>query len=120
MQGGEFARLQDRLARPIADDKVVLLSISFDPARDGPEQLAAYQQRSGSRGAGWIAARPATPAALDALMRAFGVTAIPDGLGGFVHNAAIAVVDPEGRLVAIMDWDAPADAARYVLRGMPQ
>jgi protein SCO1/2 len=120
VQGGEFARLQDRLARPIADDKVVLLSISFDPVRDGPEQLAAYQQRSGSRGAGWIAARPATPAALDALMRAFGVTVIPDGLGGFVHNAAIAVVDPEGRLVAIMDWDAPADAARYVLRGMPQ
>jgi protein SCO1/2 len=120
VQGGEFARLQDRLARPIADDKVVLLSISFDPVRDGPEQLAAYQQRSGSRGAGWIAARPATPAALDALMRAFGVTVIPDGLGGFVHNAAIAVVDPEGRLVAIMDWDAPADAARYVLQGMPQ
>jgi protein SCO1/2 len=53
-------------------------------------------------------------------MRAFGVTVIPDGLGGFVHNAAIAVVDPEGRLVAIMDWDAPADAARYVLQGMPQ
>lgn len=120
IQGSEFARLQDRLARAIADDKVVLLSISFDPARDGPEQLAAYQQRSGSRGTGWIAARPATPAALAALEQAFGVTVIPDGLGGYVHNAAIAVVDPEGRLVAIMDWDAPADAARYVLQGMPQ
>lgn len=120
VQGGEFARLQDRLAGPIADGKVVLLSISFDPARDGPEQLAAYQRRSGSRGAGWIAARPATPAALDALMRAFGVTAITDGLGGYVHNAAIAVVDPGGRLVAITDWNAPGEAARHVLQGMSQ
>lgn len=118
VQGSEFARLQDRLATPIAAGKVVLLSISFDPGHDGPEQLAAYQQRSGSRGVGWIAARPTSPAALDALMQAFGVTVIDDGLGGYEHNAAIGVVDPAGRLVAIMDWDAPGEAARYVLQGL--
>lgn len=118
VQGSEFARLQDRLATPIATGKVVLLSISFDPEHDGPEQLAAYQQRSGSRGVGWIAARPTSPAARDALMQAFGVTVIDDGLGGYEHNAAIGVVDPAGRLVAIMDWDAPGDAARYVLQGL--
>ncbi len=118
VQGSEFARLQDRLAGPIARGQVVLLSVSFDPAHDGPEQLRAYQQRSGDRGAGWIAARPADAADLDALMRVFGVTAIPDGPGGYVHNAAIAVVDPQGRLVAITDWDAPGDAERYVRRGL--
>lgn len=118
VQGSEFARLQDRLATPIATGKVVLLSISFDPEHDGPEQLAAYQQRSGSRGVGWIAARPISPAARNALMQAFGVTVIDDGLGGYEHNAAIGVVDPAGRLVAIMDWDAPGDAARYVLQGL--
>jgi protein SCO1/2 len=118
VQGSEFARLQDRLAKPIAAGKVLLLSISFDPGRDGPDQLAAYQRRSGSRDAGWIAARPMDPAARDALLRAFGVTVIDDGLGGYEHNAAIGVVDPAGRLVAIMDWDAPGDAARYVLQGM--
>lgn len=117
VQGTEFARLQDRLAGPIADGKVVLLSISFDPSRDGPAQLAAYQHRSGDRGAGWIAARPARAADLAALGRVFGVTVIPDGLGGYVHNAAIAVVDPRGCLVAITDWDAPGEAAGYVLRG---
>lgn len=116
VQGTEFARLQDRLAVPIADGKVVLLSISFDPVHDGPEQLAAYQRRSGDRGAGWIAARPESETGLAALKQLFGVTAIPDGLGGYVHNSAIAVVDPRGRLVAITDWDAPADAAKYVLR----
>lgn len=114
VQGSEFARLQRGLAGPIGEGKVTLLSISFDPARDGPEQLAAYQQRSGDQGTGWIAARPADTPGLAALMRVFGVTAIPDGLGGYVHNAAIAVVDPEGRLVAIEDWDDPGAAERYV------
>lgn len=114
IQGGEFARLQDRLAAPIKAGKVTLLSISFDPKHDGPAQLAAYQRRNNDRGAGWIAARPQTSADLAALMRTFGVTAISDGIGGYVHNAAIAVVDPRGRLVAIVDWDAAATAAGFV------
>lgn len=115
-QGSEFARLQERLAGPIANGKVLLVSISFDPSHDGPAQLAAYQQHSGIHGAGWIAARPTNTAGLDALMRVFGVTAIPDGLGGYLHNSAINVVDPRGRLVAITNWDSPKEAVRYVLR----
>lgn len=118
VQGSQFAQLQQRLAKPIAEGRVALLSISFDPAHDGPARLAAYQQRSRDRGAGWIAARTTDTADLGALMRIFGVTAVPDGLGGFVHNAAIAVVDPHGRLVAITDWDTPDEAERYVLRGL--
>lgn len=117
VQGSEFARLQDQLAGPVAHGKVALVSISFDPAHDGPQQLADYQRRSGARSAGWIAARPVTPSDLAALKRVFGVTAIPDGLGGYVHNAAIAVVDPRGQLVAITDWDAPREAVRYVMAG---
>lgn len=116
--GSEFARLQERLAGPIADGRVALLSISFDPAHDDPEALAAYQARSRDRGAGWIAARPTSAGSLDALMRTLGVTAIPDGMGGYIHNAAIAVVDPAGRVVAIMDWDAAGEAEQYVRRGL--
>jgi protein SCO1/2 len=120
VQGSEFARMQGRLATPIADGKVALLSISFDPSRDGPAELAAYQQRSGDSGVGWIAARPVNPADLGKLMRVFGVTAVPDGLGGYIHNAAIAVVNPAGQLVAITDRNTPRDAERYVLRGLAQ
>lgn len=120
VQGNEFARLQGRLAVPIAQNRAVLLSVSFDPSHDGPVQLAAYQQRSGDRGAGWIAARPTNAADLASLLQVFGVTAVPDNFGGYVHNAAIAVVDPAGRLVAIVDWNAPAEAERYVLRGLAQ
>lgn len=114
VQGSEFARLQRQLADPIAAGRVVLLSVSFDPARDDPAALARYQASHGADRTGWIAARPLDESALAALLRVFGVVAVPDGQGGFVHNAAIAVVDPAGRLVAIMDWDDPAAAARYV------
>lgn len=116
VQGGEFARLQQQLADPIAAGKVALLSVSFDLAHDDPAALAGYQRSHGDHGAGWIAARPLNHAELATLMHVFGVIAVPDGLGGFVHNAAIAVVDPEGRLVAILDWDDPGGAAGYVAR----
>ncbi|MCC7183449.1 MAG: SCO family protein [Rhodocyclaceae bacterium] len=114
VQGSEFARLQDRLAPLIRSGKVALLSISFDREHDGPAELAAYQQRARDRGDGWIAARPASEHELRVLLRTFGVTTIADGMGGYVHNAAIAVIDPRGRLVAIVDWNAPAEAERYV------
>lgn len=116
VQGGQFADLQHGvLAGPIAAGRVGLLSVSFDP-RDKPAQLADYQRRFGDRSTGWIAARPVDKADRVALMHVFGVTAVPDGLGGYVHNSAINVVNPEGRLVAILDWDDPHAAARYVMQ----
>lgn len=118
VQGSEFARLQQELAAPIAADKVALLSISFDPARDDPAALADYQRRHGDRGAGWIAVRPVDQAGLAELLHRFGVVAVPDGIGGFVHNAAIAVVDPAGRIVAILDWNDWQAAADYVRRSL--
>lgn len=116
VQGSEFARLQRQLADPIAAGKVSLLSVSFDPAHDDPAALTGYQRRHGDQGACWIAARPVDQADLTALMRVFGVVAVPDGLDGFVHNAAIAVVDPQGRLVAILDWNDFRAATSYVTR----
>ncbi|MEO8746528.1 MAG: SCO family protein [Rhodanobacter sp.] len=114
VQGSEFARLQGQLAAPIAAGKVALLSISFDIAHDDPAALTDYQRRYGDNGDGWIAARPLDQTDLATLMHVFGVVAVPDGIGGFVHNAAIAVVDPAGRLVAILDWNDVDGAARYV------
>lgn len=114
VQGSAFAQLQERLATPIARQQVALLSISFDPAHDVPAELAAYKARSRDHGAGWIAARPTHSDDLQALLRAFGVRAIADGRGGFEHNAAIHVIDPQGRLVAVLDWDAPDQAFRFL------
>lgn len=114
--GDEFAQLQDRLAQPIAQRQVQLLSISFDPVHDTPAQLAGYLARSRDRGNGWLAARPTGPDALAQLKQAFGVTVIDDGLGGYTHNAAIHLVDPSGRLIAIYDLGDYDGVARDVLK----
>jgi len=113
--GGEFAQLQRRLAGPLARGQLQLLSISFDP-RDGPQQLAAYQRRFHGLGFGWVAARPVGPDALRRLERVFGITVIPDGFGGYTHNAAVHVVNPQGRLVEILDMGRP----ELVTQTLPQ
>ncbi len=120
VQGGAFARLQRELAAPIAQGRVVLLSLSFDPEHDGPAQLDDYRRRMGGRADGWIVARPTAASDLQALQRTFGVVVIPDGLGGYVHNAAFHVGDPEGRLVAVTDWRAPTQARAIIERGLAE
>jgi protein SCO1 len=117
-QGGEFAQLQDQLAEPLAQGRLLLLSISFDPVHDTPAELAAYQQRFHGRGTGWLAARPRRAGDLQPLLHTFGVTVVPDTLGGFVHNTAIAVVDPQGRLVQILDMGNPEAAAGIMRRNL--
>jgi protein SCO1/2 len=119
-QGAELAQLQDRLAAPIARGRVQLLSVSFDPAHDAPDALAGYLRRSGDRGTGWVASRPIDAHALERLLQAFGVVVIPDGAGGFIHNAALQLVDPQGRLVEILDGGDPASIAREVASRLAQ
>ncbi len=104
--GSDFARLEADLAGPIANGRVRLLSVSFDPSHDSPRELAAYLERFHRHGPGWLAARPTNAAGLIALKRRFGVTVVPDGLGGYVHNTGIHLVDPQGRIVEVLDFGA--------------
>lgn len=107
--GGTMQRLQAVLDPSRLGRDIVLLSISFDP-RDTPERLAQYAGRFGA-GEAWHLVRPVDPAQLPAVLQAFGITVIPDGFGGFEHNAAIHIVDRDGRLARIVDFDNPAAAA---------
>jgi protein SCO1/2 len=117
--GGDFARLQQQLARPIAQGTLQLLSVSFDPTHDRPPQLAAYLGRFGGRSMmGWQAARPLNPDGLQQLTTAFGITVIPDQYGGYTHNAAIHLVDPEGRLVDIFDLGELDQIRETILRNL--
>lgn len=102
--GDTFGRLQDLLRGQPAAGKLSLLSISFDATRDGPAELKRYGDRFGARAPRWrIAVPPAVE--LPKLLKSFGVVVIPDGMGGFVHNAAISIVDAKGRLVRVLDPD---------------
>jgi protein SCO1/2 len=101
--GESFANLQTGINRAGLAHQIRLISISFDLARDGPEALTDYAAAHGVDERVWITARPENEQALGALLKIFGVTVIPDGAGGFVHNAALHVVDRQGRLIAIFD-----------------
>jgi protein SCO1/2 len=103
--GSVYAQLAERLAPEIASGAVKLISISFDPARDGPQELRAYRKRYGREAAGWDIGRPVEARATQRWLDAFGVVAIRDELGGYAHNAAIHVVGPARTLVAIRDLD---------------
>lgn len=99
--GDAFHRLQATLDREDLGARVRLLSVSFDPAVDTPAQLRTYAAMHHADPARWTMATVAQVRDLDPLLRAFGVRVIPDGAGGFVHNAAFHVVNREGRLIAI-------------------
>jgi protein SCO1/2 len=91
------------------------LSISFDPS-DDRAALQLYAERFGARTPRWRIAVPANAGTRNALLQSFGVVVIPDGMGGFIHNDAIYVVDGRGRLARILDPDPPAQLVRAALK----
>jgi protein SCO1/2 len=111
--GYSLAAVYDALPAPRRRE-IAFVSISFDPERDTPQRLAAYADRFGGREKGWRAARPVDPGQLDALLATFGVTVIPTPLGGYEHNAAVYVIDREGRLARVFDYDDPEAVVAYL------
>ncbi|MBX3590398.1 MAG: SCO family protein [Burkholderiaceae bacterium] len=117
--GSAFQQLQARIraaeagAAGAARAPVRLLSISFDPARDDVATLERYASALNARADTWRFATVADARRLEPLLRRFRVVVIPDGLGGFEHNAALLVVDQRGRLVRIFDYDRIDDALGF-------
>lgn len=112
--GAGFRQIRDSLPAAALERDFVLVSISFDPQNDTPAQLNAYGRRFGADGNGWRIARVRSEADLKIVMDTFGIIVIPDGLGGFEHNAAIHLLDRSGRLALITDYDQPLAFAMHV------
>ena len=115
VRGNDFARVLQSMKSSRSGAPVDLLSISFDPT-DNQEALRLYGERYGARAPRWRIAAPADAAVRAALLRTFGVVVIPDGMGGFIHNDAVYVIDGRGRLARILDPDAPAQLAAAALK----
>lgn len=114
--GDEFQRLARLAGDGSFASEVDLLSISFDPQHDDRQALALYGERYGAVAPRWRVAVPADPRSLAALLRSFGVVVIPDGMGGFIHNGAVYLVNPSGRLARVLDAEAPPQQVREALR----
>lgn len=108
-------RLQADILAHQLQSRVAVLSISFDPVSDDPPALKAYAQRLRMDPSVWQAVSLAQPSDRRRLLDAFGIMVVPAPLGEFEHNAALHIVDASGRLVRIVDADAPGEALAAAL-----
>jgi protein SCO1/2 len=88
-----------RLKRPVR-----LLSVSFDPDFDTPAELRAHAARVGADRSVWTLAT-APRAEVEAWGARLGLSLIRDDKNpaNITHNLRTAVIDPQGRLVRILD-----------------
>jgi len=105
--GMAFSQIRDHVPQAMLGSDFALLSISFDAARDDTPSLKAYGDAHGADSRHWRIARVCNAADLQQLLDAFGIVVIPDGLGGFEHNAAIHLLGRDGRLGLISDIEEP-------------
>lgn len=102
--GAQLSALTQALAEDEVAHKTLVLTISFDPQRDSPGVLRAHAARLGADPEHWRFARPVVPEQVSALLKPFGVVALPDGMGDFQHNGAVHLIARDGRLAAIFDY----------------
>ena len=116
--GGTFQQLQQQVRDGGLQDRIGLLSISFDPDHDRPAVLRDYARRMRMDAAVWRVATLAEPQDRQSLLDAFGIMVIPAPLGEFEHNAALHVISG-GRLVRILGHDQAAQAIAAALAAAP-
>lgn len=80
-------------------DRIDLLLVSFDPARDSVEVLKQYAERRKLDAPRWTLAR-AEPAATRQLAALLGVQYRPLPDGDFNHSSELLLLDEDGRIVA--------------------
>jgi len=105
-QGSVTERLQQAIEARGLQDRIRLVSISFD-VRDRAADLDRYAVRMGADPGIWQFMTFVQPAQRDAALALFGITVVPAPLGEFEHNAAFHIVTPDGRLARIVDLDEP-------------
>ena len=108
--GTVFQQLQAQIALQRLQDRVGLLSISFDPLQDTPPELAVYAQRMQMQPAVWQLVSLRSEADRSRLLDSFGIMVVPAPLGEFEHNAALHIVNPQGQLVRILGLGEAAQA----------
>lgn len=116
--GTGFQQLQQSLSKSPTDG-VKLLSISFDPAHDDAPSLQRYAAQWRADPTRWGIATVRDADQLQRLLTAFQVIMIDDGSSGYEHNAALLVVDGNGRLVRIFD-DTELELALNYARSIAQ
>lgn len=120
--GTVFQQLQAQVLAQGLQDRIGLLSISFDPAQDRPAELAAYARRMGMQAGVWQVLSLSDAADRRRLLDSFGIMVVPAPLGEFEHNAALHLVTADGRLMRILGLEEGAlalDWAQHLAAALP-
>jgi protein SCO1/2 len=117
--GTVFQQLQHQIRLRGLDDKVGLLSVSFDPAHDTSDALRIYRDRMRMDPNIWRVVTLSSPLDRRQLLDAFGIIVIPAPLGEFEHNAALHLVTGSGRLFRIVDYEDATVALDTALATAP-
>ncbi len=115
-----LAFLQQEIRSRDLENRVRLLTLSFDPFNDTPAVLAEYANGLGADASLWRSATVGATADLEAMLGVFDIVVIPDGLGGYSHNAALFRIDEHGKLVKAYDIDRPDLALADYLYNKPE
>ena len=98
-------------AMPAAQrDKLVILSISADPARDTTEHLLDLWRGEGAF-ENWIMAQP-TGSSFDRIWREFGIWVFQKTDGTINHSVELFLIDPAGRIIRVFPAQADDDRIR--------
>jgi protein SCO1/2 len=101
--GDYFQQAQTHIKAQSLQNKIHLLSISFDIAKDNPERLNRYQHRMKMDPHIWSIATMASDDNLTMAKRQLGLVVLKDGSNEFVHNSAFLVLSPQGKIIGIYD-----------------
>jgi protein SCO1 len=102
--GESLQRAQQLVKARGLGDQLRVIAISFD-ASDDPASLTRYARERRVDPVIWQLRTLGNGTSREQLLRAFGITVIPDGANGFQHNAALHVVSADRRLVRVLDLD---------------
>ncbi|MBS7544268.1 SCO family protein [Ancylobacter oerskovii] len=97
-------------------DRLKVLFVTVDPARDTPDQLASYLGAFDPRITGLHGSEEATAAAAAAFKATYRRVPQPDGSYTMEHTAVLFLVDGEGRIADAIDYRAPHAAQLARLR----
>lgn len=114
------AKIYEQIPENYLGDEIVFLSVSFDRERDVPEVLKKYGAHFGSDEDTWRMARIPDEQELENLLKEFGVIAIPINESDFQHNVAFYLVDKEGYLIDVMDFNDIDGAKERVMEVLQQ
>jgi protein SCO1/2 len=118
-----FAAIQKTVGSTPALADVRLLTITFDPEFDTPPILQAHARRRGANPAIWTFAT-GDPKEISSFSSQFGVYVErnPQSAADITHNLMTAIVDADGRLVALHtgnDWTPPELVADLTAAAAP-